>query len=162
MNINIKLSFINKLSELPDFIKTLRYQLLPAKSRLNRHDKNHLNLLKIRKDCFNGSSRLNCYAGSFTIFMYLVYNRVGIIGGLQMKCYGVCPNVHKVFYVTNRVNYHQMHIKKLIGYPSYALNYRHSIRNRRNKHSIHDINMYVVGASFIDFFDLRSQSCKIS
>ena len=69
--------------------------------------------------------------------------------------------VNKIIYIANRFLNHQMDIKNPIGTFTNGTNDRKCKRNTRNKHSIHNIDVYIFRTCLIQQPDLFSQISKI-
>src|SRR4030042_6252236 len=161
-NINAYPFFTYFFPQALNFRKHRGNKFLPAKPRINGHDKDHIH---IRKDMIKGSERSG-RVKRYSSFTTLIFNKLNTAmkmrRGFHMDRNDVSPGFCKFFDILIRVLDHEVYIKGKFGYFSKGSHDRRTDRDIGNKVTVHYINMDPVSPPFFNCSDFFTQPGKVS
>ena len=163
INFNIcgQSSVIQHLTQCTDLICGFRNICLSAKSRFYRHQKYHIYLIQQR---FQNAERSLWFNGNTYFYTFLSDHLDGFLHILTcfiMNRDNISTALYKFINIAVWILDHQMYIQNQIRDLTDRLQNRHTKRNARNKHAIHNIVVQILGSTLLRCCNIVSQMCKI-
>ena len=137
------------------------YKFLTAESRIHPHYQHHIDIVdNISQHGYRGS-RIDSNRRQHSRFADLLHYPMQMRTCLIMHVHYTCPQ--RLYFRDElfRLYNHQMHIQRLLGKLCHILQYRKTERYVGNKHAVHYIDVYPVGFTTVNHFNIICQVCKV-
>jgi hypothetical protein len=145
-----QLSVAPPRGRLLDFGQGLIDKVLPAETRIHRHDQEFIDLLQIRLNQCDRRGRVDRQADSFAERLDLPQQGRDLVTEFHMDIELIRARPCKRLQQDFRPRTHQMHVKENLHQRADGLHHFRAEREVRNKMSVHDVQMQPVGPRMID------------